>query len=82
MRLAHTPNLTLLEHPQEFDLRRRRGITDFIEEDRPPVSDLKKPRLIGHCPRKCAPFVPEQFALEQRFRQRRAIDRHEQSPFA
>ena len=70
---AQPLDLAVLQHVQEFHLRRKRQVADFVEEDRAAVGqfELAHARLLGVG--KSAAFVAEEFAFQQRFRQRRAV---------
>lgn len=68
----------LLQHPQQARLQARRHVADFIEEQHAAIrltdlADIAFGVGAGKRPRRIA----EQFGLDQRFRQRRAVDRHE-----
>lgn len=67
-------DLALLQHAQQLDLERRRGLADLIEEDGAAVRHLEQADavLIGG-----ALLASEQFAFEQFIRQRAAILDHE-----
>ena len=64
----------VLEHPQQLHLGRRRHIADLIQKKRALVGLLEPPNAPRLGPGERAPFVTEQFALEQRLRDGRAID--------
>ncbi len=71
-----TLDRTVLQEAKKFCLDGERNITDFIEEQRSPVSlfDLADPPFFGTCKR--APLEAEKFAFEQGFRNRDAVDDH------
>ena len=66
---------TLLQKAQQFDLQRQRNVADFVEEERPAIRQLDL--AFGHfdCTGERALFMPEQFAFEQIFGDRGAVDR-------
>src|SRR4030095_16358373 len=66
----------LAHHAQQFHLRARIDLPDFIEE-KCTATGLLKPAnapFVGAC--ECAFLVPEQFALEKLRRKRRAMYNH------
>src|SRR4029450_2340134 len=67
----------LLQNTQKFHLGLRRHLADLIEKQSSPIRELKASLTpIGGTGKR--PFlVPENLALEQRLRNRRAVDRHE-----
>ena len=74
---AEAPERALLQHAQQLDLRRRHHLGDLVEEQRAAVRELEaaQPPLDGAGER--ALLVAEELALEQRFRDGRAVDRDE-----
>jgi hypothetical protein len=78
-RAANAVNGFILQHPQQLDLRRRRHVADFIEKEGSAPSHFEFARLLFVRPGEGPLFVPEQFALDQRFRNRSAIHRHERT---
>src|SRR4051812_37861754 len=52
-------------------------MVDFIEKERSIAGQLEQPLLASVCAAERAFFVTEQLGLEQRFRDRRAVDRDE-----
>ena len=62
-----------------FACTRGRDFPDLVEEDRSAASDLEQSRLVADGTSKRSTHVAEQLGLEQRFRERRAIDAHEWS---
>ena len=58
-------------------LHARRHVADFIEEERAAgaLLEFPDPRAVGSC--KCSFLMAEELALQQRLRNRRAIDRQE-----
>jgi hypothetical protein len=69
---ANALHFARLQHTQKLGLGGQRQFTDFIQEDGPAVRKLEYPRLVVRCAGKGALRVPEQLALEQRLRNRRA----------
>ena len=77
LRVADALELALLQHAQQLDLQlRRRGI-DFVEEDRAGVGGFETAGAIGHRSGERTADVAEQFAFQQAFAKRAAIDAHE-----
>ncbi|VVE04435.1 hypothetical protein PNO31109_02287 [Pandoraea nosoerga] len=78
LRRAKPQYLALLQHAQQARLQRHRHFADFVQENRAVVGRLEKARLAAAPRAGERPFlVAEQLALEQGFRKRRAVDRHE-----
>ena len=71
--------LAFLQHAQELDLDVRRQVADLVEEDRAAVGQLEAPGPHRDGAGERALFVSEQLALDQRRRQRRAVDAHERA---
>src|SRR4029077_9589897 len=69
--------LPRLDHPQELRLQRHRQLADLVDEQRPRVRQREEPRPVLHRPREAPPHVPEQMALHQPLRNRRAVQRHQ-----
>ena len=67
----------LLQHAQHLGLHRRRKIADLVEEQRSPVGAHELPAAIAAGAGERPADVPEQLALEQLGRNRRARHRHE-----
>src|SRR5262249_29204762 len=67
----------LLQHTQQLRLKVCRELADFIKKYRAALRHLKLAFLLSDGTCKRAFFMTEQFALEQRFRERRAVDGHE-----
>ena len=65
------------QHAQQLGLAGKTHVADFVEEQRAAGGQLKfaGPRFVGVG--ECAFFVAEQLAFQQRFRERRAVDRNE-----
>src|SRR5688572_20348511 len=74
---AEAPERPLLEYAQQLHLGRRRHLGDLVEEQRAVIRQLEAPfAAVGRAGER-ALLVPEDLALEQRLRNRRAVDRHE-----
>ena len=76
-RAADAPEHALLEDPQELRLAVERHLAHFVQEERPPVGELHEPLLGGFRVGEGAFLVTEQLTLEERLRDRRAVDFHE-----
>ncbi len=74
---AHPLEFHLLEHPQELDLEALGHFRHFIHEQGAAVSQFEPALAHGHGVGKGAPFVAEEFALQQGFGQGAAVDRNE-----
>ena len=64
----------LLEKAQEFNLERKRDFADFIQKQRAAVGDFKSALALGVRPGEGALLVAEEFAFQERLRDRAAID--------
>src|SRR5207249_8972053 len=74
---ANPLNVFFLEHPQQFDLCAQAQVADFIEEDGAVIGLLKAADAASVRPGERAALMPEQFTLQERLRDGRAIDRDE-----
>ncbi len=74
---AEPPDGSLLQHAQQLRLDAGRHLGDLVEEQRARVSKLEAAWPPLHRARKGAPFVTEDFVLEQRLGNRRTVDRDE-----
>ena len=74
-------DFALLQHAQQLRLQRQRNVADFVEKDRPAFRHLEFSRT-RFDPGGDAALDAEEFRLQQRLRQRGAIDRDERSVFA
>src|SRR5690606_40022326 len=63
--LADTPDLSLLDGPQELGLEGGGGLRDLVEEEGAAVRFLEQPLARRHRAREGAARVTEQLALEQ-----------------
>ena len=66
-------DLAVLQDAQDLRLRARREIRDLIEKDHAAMRDLEQSLSRRHRARERAAFVPEQLALHQALRNRRAV---------
>jgi hypothetical protein len=75
-------NSRLLQHAQEFGLRRGAHLAHFVEKQHTRRRQLDLPglALVGAGER--STLVAEQFRFDQRFRQRGAVDRHKRAVLA
>ena len=64
-----------------FGCKRHRHLAHLVEQQRSPARHFEFARPRPDRSRERAPRVPEQFALEQSFRKRGAVDRHKRSAF-
>ena len=76
-RAADALERLLFEEPQQLGLQAWHHLPDFVKEHRATVGSLEQATLLAIRAREGAPFVPEQFAFEQRLGQRRTGDVHE-----
>ena len=75
---ADRQHLALGQHAQQAGLQGARHVADLVEEQRAAVGLLDQAFLaLGAGAREAAGQVAEQFALDQRLGNRRAVDRHE-----
>ena len=78
-RAAYTIHLLVFEDAEDFGLRRQGHVADFIQKNRPVMRLFEFAALHRRRARKRAFFIAEQFAFNQMFRQRRAIDADERA---
>src|SRR2546421_12266569 len=71
---ADRTHFLLLQETQKFGLHLLRQFSNFIQEDSAVVGGLEKSRLRAQRPGKSSLLVSEQFALDQSWDQRPAID--------
>src|SRR4029077_5378328 len=81
-RAADADEFALLKDAQQLGLQRQREFADFVEEHAATFGDLEQPFLLANSAGERPFLVPEQLAFEKRFRQCRAIQRHERLIFA
>src|SRR5262249_19569325 len=72
----------VLEHAQELRLERSAQVPDLVEKERAALGELHLPGLHRGRPGERTPLVTEQLALEERLRDRRAVDRDERAALA
>ncbi len=72
---ADRADLPLLQRAQQLRLDGQRHLADLVEEQGAAVGQLEEPFLVLVRAGERAALVPEQLALEQRPRDRRAVDR-------
>ena len=71
-------DLTFLQHTKQFHLHMEGHIADLVEENRPAVGLFELARLAAFFRSgKGSALIPEELGLEQIFRNRPAVDRHE-----
>ena len=70
---AQGPYLAVLEHAQQAHLHAGLGLADLVEEDRAAVGHFEEALLVLVGPGEGSPLVAEEFALEQRVRERPAV---------
>ena len=79
-RPADALELRDLQHAQQLRLQRRRQLADLVEEQRAAVGDSPAcPRLVATAPVNAPRSWPNSSRLEQRFGERRAVDRDERA---
>ena len=76
LRAAEPLDLPLLEHAQQLDLNVGRQVADLVEKDRRVIGQLEPPDLPRQGAGKGALLPAEQLALDERARDRRAVDAH------
>jgi len=70
----------LLQSTQELGLKFKGQLSDFVQEERASISYLEAAAFGSDRASKSAPFVPKQFALQQRRRYRCTVNRDETVP--
>ena len=75
-------DLPLLEHAQQLDLNVERQVADLVEKDRRVVRELEASDLSRQRSGERALLAAEQFALDERARNRRAVDAHHDAAVA
>src|SRR5438132_5854568 len=73
MTAADALDLSLLEHPQQCDLRLRGQLADFIQEDRAAIGGLEAAEAALRRARERALLVPEQLGRDERGRNGGAV---------
>src|SRR2546430_13270556 len=74
LRASHWNHFTLLEHSKQLDLRGRRRLADFVEEEASFGGGGEEATLVLDCTGERSLHVTEQLALEQALRQCAAVD--------
>src|SRR3954451_17188829 len=74
---THPANLAAFKHPQEFGLHRFGKLADFVEENCAAIGDFKQSDAVLVGTREGTFAMAEELALDERFRQRTAVDRYE-----
>src|SRR4029453_13569073 len=72
-------DLAVREHAQQLPLHAERQLADLVQEDRPAVRRLEQALAVAVRAGERAAEVPEELALEQRRRERRAVADHERA---
>ena len=75
-RSAHAFELPFLQHPQQLRLQFRREFADLVQKQRSALRHFDFPLFLRRSSRERTFFMSKQFALQQIFRNRRAINRH------
>ena len=76
-RSADGADRATLDGIEELGLQRELHMSDFVEEDGPPVGGLEEAPLVAACVGKRALDVSEKLGFDEVFRQRRAVDVNE-----
>ena len=71
---ADALELPVLDHPQELGLQLEGQLADLVEEEGAAVGDLEAALALGDGPGESALLVAEELALDERGRQRRAVE--------
>ena len=79
---THTLNLSGLQEPEQQTLHPRRGLPNFVHEDRATICGLEDSGPVAIRAREAAAHVAEQLGFEQGFRESCAIDRDQRRPAA
>ena len=79
---ANALEFLFLQHAQQLDLGGRRNVADFIQKNCSAVGNLKPAFAHGNRAGERAFFVAEQFAFDDGFRQRGAVEFHKRLAFA
>ena len=78
---AHPLHLPVLHHPEQLGLQHGCEVGDLVEEQRAAVRELEPSRACRH-PGRHSTLDAEQLGLEQRLRDRGAVERQERSGMA
>ncbi len=74
---ANGNHFAMLKHTKKLDLRRRRSLADFVEEERSTFGRSEHSCFVFHRAGERSLHVSEQLTLEQAFRKSSAVYRHE-----
>lgn len=75
--VSHGADFAGLKRSQQLGLDLQRHVANLVEKHGPAVRFLEQPRAVGIGAGKGAAFVPEEFTLEQRCRERGAVEGHQ-----
>src|SRR5262249_41760842 len=75
--VAHPPDLTILENPEELRLERQRHLGNLVEEERPTVRRLEQSSLGGRRSGERTADVAEELRFEELAGERGDVDRQE-----
>ena len=78
--VAHAANLARFEETQQLDLNVLVQLADFVHEERAAVGDFEQALVLAIRAGKRAAAMPEQFAFDQVFGERPAVDGDERQP--
>src|SRR5207342_1743102 len=74
---ANAPHSLVFEELEQLALRLRLHVADLIKKQRAAVRSFNETELTGMCVGEGSPLVAEEFGLQQRARNRGAVDLHE-----
>src|SRR5512135_1756886 len=80
-RIAEATDLPILEKTEQLRLKRKGELPDLVEEERAAAGLLDQARPVGFRLGEGSPAVTEELALEERIRDRAAVDGDERVPF-
>src|SRR5207248_6428910 len=69
----------LLERAQQLGLQVERDLSDFVQEQGPPVGQLHQPGLGSDGPSECALLMAEELGFQQALWQRGTVNRNERA---
>src|SRR6185437_15525432 len=73
---SHSLQLSNLHKPQQLGLQRQRHFSNFIQKERSALRGFNSPHASLYRPGKSPARMSEEFGFEQRFRNRRAVQRN------
>src|SRR3989304_4229038 len=82
LRVAEPADLPLLQETKQLRLQRQGKLPDLVEEKRAAAGFLDQPRPVGLRLREGSLAVAEELALQERFRDRSAVEGDERLPFS